>query len=482
MRFKILKIISNQVWTNKISNSSTLWLIGVCNILLFIALISGYNNYAQQEKTASQYSQEVRERWENRPDKHPHRMAHYGYVAFRQPYPLSFFDFGLDSYVGKAVFLEAHKQNTVNFSEASQSNGLLRFGEITAAMIFQLLLPLLIFFLGYDLVAKEREHGTLRILITQGLSWKEIIIGKSIGLLYLILSIFLPSVLLGFILIFMNDALIENSQVLIRYLILITCYLVYFFVTSLIAVIISANSKTSKIALIRLIGLWLLFTLVTPKISQVIGYNLYPSPSKIEFDTIVEKDLIKQGDSHNPNDPHFKFLKDSLLKTYNVDSTHKLPFNYSGFVMREGEKLSANTYKFHQKNLVEIFKKQQNIVRFTAVLNPYMAIKNISMALSGTDYHSFNDFQNQAEKFRYSLAQNMNELQIKYISNIVKNSSDKKAKISKQNWAQLPDFDHQFLSLEKVLGNELLSFFSLLIWLAVIVLGVKFYTKNLNPF
>ncbi|NJL77175.1 MAG: DUF3526 domain-containing protein [Saprospiraceae bacterium] len=96
------------------------------------------------------------------------------------------------------------------------------------------------------------------------------------------------------------------------------------------------------------------FTLIMPRIAQVIGQNGYPSPSKIEFDKAVEADLIKQGDSHNPDDPHYKVLKDSILQAYQVDSTHNLPFNYAGLVMREGEKLSAETYNQHQNRLINI--------------------------------------------------------------------------------------------------------------------------------
>jgi ABC-2 type transport system permease protein len=238
-----------------------------------------------------------------------------------------------------------------------------------------------------------------------------------------------------------------------------------------LAILVSAKAKSSKSALTSLIGFWLFFTLMLPKVSQVVGQNLFPSPSKIEFDTTVEQELIKQGDSHNPNDPHYKALKDSLLTAYKVDSTHKLPFNYSGYVMREGEKLSAETYKKHQAVLVETYQKQQNVVRFTAFLNPYMAIKNLSMALSGTDYSAYNDFQNQAEDFRYKLAQTMNELQIKYIANKVKSSADKKAIISSKNWKDLPDFHHQFLNLGMVLKNEIVSIISLILWIMV-VLGI----------
>lgn len=482
MRIKILNLIQKQVWSSKIKNSSTLWLIGIFNILLLFALISGYKNLVSQQETVQHFSHEVRERWENRPDKHPHRMAHYGYVAFRNRFPLSFFDFGMDSYLGNAVFLEAHKQNTVNFSEASLSNGLLRFGEISAGMILQLLLPLLIFFWGFDLVAREREHGTLKILLTQGVSWQEIILGKSLGLFYLALSIFVPSVILGLVFLFFNEYSTENPQSYLRYVVLTISYLIYFFILSVLAILVSSKAKSSKSALTLLIGFWLFFTLMLPKISQVVGQNIFPSPSKIEFDTTVEQELIKQGDSHNPNDPYFKALKDSLLTAYKVDSTHKLPFNYSGYVMREGEKLSAETYQKHEAKLVETYKKQQNVVRFTAFLNPYMAIRNLSMALSGTDYAAYNDFQNQAEEFRYKLAQTMNELQIKYIGNKIKSSADKKAIISKKNWADLPDFHHQFLAFGTVFKNEILSVISLFLWVLGLFFLVKYSIKNLKAF
>ncbi len=480
MRIKIIKILAKQVWSSKVKSSGTIWLIGIFNLLLLFALISGFSNLKRQHETVKYYSHDVRERWESRPDKHPHRMAHYGYVAFRHRFPLSFFDFGMDSFVGNVVFLEAHKQNTVNFSEASLSNGLLRFGEISAAMVLQLLLPLLLFFWGFDLVAREREHGTLRIFLTQGVSWQELIIGKSLGLFYLALSIFLPAAALGGVLLLLNDFSTENPQAYLRYLLLIGSYLVYFFVLAILAVFVSAKAKSSKTALTQLIGFWLFFTLMLPKVSQVIGQNVFPSPSKIEFDTTVEQELVNQGDSHNPNDPHFKAIKDSLLTAYNVDSTHKLPFNYSGYVMREGEKLSAETYKKHQTQLVETYQKQQKVVRFTAFFNPYMAIKNLSMALSGTDYAAYHDFQNQAESFRYKLAQTMNNLQMKYIGNKVTSSADKNAIISKQNWADLPDFEHQFLVFKQVLKNEILAIISLIGWLLALIYLVKNSTKKLK--
>ncbi len=482
MRFNMLKLVSIQVWSSALKNTSTRWLIGIFNTILIVALMTGFQNFTQQQQTIRHYSHEVRERWESRPDKHPHRMAHYGYVAFRQKFPLSFFDFGMDSYLGNAVFLEAHRQNTVNFSEASLSDSLLRLGEISAGMILQLLLPLLIFFWGFDTIAQERTHGTLRILLTQGISWQELILGKSLGLCLLSCWIVLPTLIIGFIILISEQADISSLELYIRYTTLVISYILYIFILSTLAVFVSAKAPSTKVALTQLIACWLFFTLIFPKVSQVAGQELFPSPSKIEFDTKVEQELIQQGDSHNPNDPHFKAIKDSLLSAYHVDSTHKLPFNYSAFVMREGERLSSETYQRHQARLVAIYQKQQNIVRFTALVNPYIAIKNLSMALAGTDYAAYHDFQHQAEAYRYQLTQTMNELQMKLISNKVKSSADKNAVISRKYWAAMPDFKHLFLPFKEVIQHEIISVISLIMWMICLFFIIKKSTKTFKAF
>lgn len=480
MRRRTLSILIKQVWKHTMKNQSTLWLIGIFNVLLLSSLLSAYRYMHDQQHLAHENSQEVREQWVNNPDKHPHRMAHYGYVAFRQKYPLSFFDFGMDSYVGNVVFLEAHRQNTVNFSAASLTNGLLRLGEISAGMILQLLVPLLLFFWGFQSIAKEREQGTLKVLVIQGVSGKELIVGKALGLFSLSLTILLPALFIGGILLTFNYLSHQYSEAYVRFALLILGYLGYFLLLSFLAVLVSASSSSSRSALIQLIGYWLLFTLVLPKVAQVVGQSLYPAPSKIEFDVAVEEELIKQGDSHNPDDPHYQALKDSLLTTYGVESTDDLPFNYSGFVMREGERLSAETFNRHQAQVFSIFLQQQDIIRLTSIFNPYLAIKNLSMALSGTDYMAYKDFQEQAETYRYDLAQHMNELQIEHISNTVKSSSEKGAVISKSYWENTPDFEHRFLSLSAVLRHEVLSFLSLLLWLGGLIIITHTYSNRLK--
>jgi ABC-2 type transport system permease protein len=477
-----IAILARQVWNNTVSQSSAKVLILAANSLLITFLFVGFLNQQKHQEQIHGFGQEVREQWENSPDKHPHRMAHYGYLVFREKFPLAFFDYGMDSYLGNVIFLEAHKQNTVNFSEANLSNGLLRFGELSAGMILQVLIPLLIFFWGFDLISRDREQGTLKILFAQGVSGFELIWGRVLGLFLVTLSLIAIPFVLGFGLLFFQQETDLLGQSVAHFVLLGMSYLIYFLILCLVAVWISSRSQSSKSSLISLIGLWLTFTLIVPKVAQVIGQSVYPSLSKIEFDTAVEAELIRQGDSHNPNDPHYAALKDSLLKAHGVDSTYKLPFNYSGYVMREGERLSTQTFLNHQKNLIEQYKNQQSILGVASWIDPYLAIKQLSMGFSGTDYAMYLGFQDQAETYRYQLAQTMNELQIDLISNRVKNSSDPAARLSSEYWEEFPDFHPTFLSGQEVLENNRFGLVVMILWLLMMVVTVSYSSYRIRVF
>ncbi|RZJ50341.1 MAG: DUF3526 domain-containing protein [Flavobacterium sp.] len=449
-------------------------------LLLLYAAFSGWENYTNQNETSEKYQHESRKDWLNNPDKNPHRMAHYGNFAFRKSTSLSVFEFGMEPFFGNAIFLEAHKQNTANFSEAGFSNSMLRFGEISIAMVLQILLPLLIFFLGFNSIAYERENGTLKLLLSQGISWKQLLIGKVLGVASVIMLLFIPTIII-LVLVWLG---LQNFSISVdetlKMLLFIAFHFIYLIFFCFIAVLISASSKTSKKALISLIGIWLVFTIILPRTTQAIGAYLYEAPSKIQFNSDIEKDILKQGDSHNPNDPHYKAIKDSLLTVYKVDSVQKLPFNYSGFIMTEGEKISSDIYKKHLEDLLKIYEKQNSFSKTISFFNPYIAMKNLSMGLSNTDYDSYIDFQKQAEDYRYTMAQKMNGLQIKYISNKKPGPNDKPLTIGKEHWADVEEFHYEPKAIWEVLKSEIVSVLSIILWISLLFILIRIAAKNLK--
>lgn len=473
-------LIANHLKKSVFKNTAVFIITLFIGVLLLYATFLGWKSYTNQNESSSKYQEQSRKDWLHNPDKNPHRMAHYGNFAFRKSTSLSIFEFGMQPYFGNVIYLEAHKQNSANFSEASFSNSMLRFGEISVAMVLQILLPLLIFFLGFNCIATERENGTLKLLLSQGVSWKQLLLGKIIGLTRVLLLLYVPTIVVLVLIWLLVQNFTVSVDETIKMLLFVLLHFLYLLFFCVITVLVSAASKTSKNALISLIGIWLLFTIILPRGTQAIGSYIYEAPSKIAFNSTIENDIIKQGDSHNPNDVHYKAIKDSLLLVHKVDSVQKLPFNYSGFIMTESEKISAKTYKKHLGTLLQVYKKQNSFSRAVSLFNPYTAIKNLSMALSNTDYDSYIDFQKQAEAYRYEMAQKMNALQVKYISNIKEKPTEKPYTIDKKHWEELGEFHYEPKGVLSILKDEIISIISIILWVVLLFITIRIAAKNLK--
>jgi len=473
-----IKLFALNFWYNATTPKTFYLLYSVFILLTAYAAVSGIKNHNTQNTIRLEHQNKARQSWEANPDKHPHRMAHFGTYAFRIHPPLGIFDYGIESFTGNTVFLEAHRQNSVNFSEATFSTGTLRFGELSLALLLQLVVPLILFFVGFSSIAADKQNGTLKMLLSQGATWKEMLFGKSLGLFAIAMLFFVPILLIViFALLTSADQTLHDFR-LLRLLFIGMGYLAFLFVVSSFTVIISAGSNTPKNALLRLLGIWLVLVVLLPKSAQTIGNYWFPTPSKLAFQSGIEKEVIKKGDSHNPDDPHYNNLRDSVLTVHNVSKVTDLPFNYGGFVMREGEKITSTLYKKHHARLISIYKRQNNVSRFSSFINPFTAIKQLSMTMSGTDFSSYIDFQNKADDYRYVLAQTMNELQMEYISPKKKSGSEgKKHVVGHQHWSAFRDFKHEPMAFSKSIQEAFPALISVILW-TMIAIGLLLFTSK----
>lgn len=477
MKKNVIILIAKQFFKKAFSNKGLLVLLAVFLAVLTYVTVTSWNAFEAHHHIVEHHQENSRESWEDSPDKHPHRMAHFGSFVFRLQHPLSVFDSGIETYTGNAVFLEAHKQNTANFSEASLSTGLVRFGDLNIAMLLQLILPLIIFFIGYSSIITEKENGTLKIIYIQGANIKEVLLGKSLGLFLVSSLFFLPAFLSLWSISFLEGNTLSNA-IVIRSLLITIVYTLFFMILCCITVIISAKSENSNKALLSLLGVWLLFFIIVPKTAQVLGNYAYPNLSKIEFRAAIEAKVSKEGDSHNPNDPYFNNLRDSILKVNNVTNVKDLPFNYSGFLMGKGEEKSAIIYNKQHKKLINTYKKQNSITNSLVLVNPYLAIKNLSMSFSGVDFETYVNFLLQTEDYRYKQSQYMNNLQMKFISNKANGSEGKVHVVKKEHWKALPEFNYQYISIYKTINNQLLAIITLCVWLIMcFIVMIKFSNR-----
>jgi ABC-2 type transport system permease protein len=148
--------------------------------------------------------------------------------------------------------------------------------------------------------------------------------------------------------------------------------------------------------------------------------------------------------------------------------------------MKEGEKISSRIYIRHQKELQTIYHQQQNLTDISGLINPAIAIKNFSMIATGTDFFSYTQFQKQAEEYRYQMAQHLNDLQIKHISNIKPEKGGPPAIIDKDNWKKFPDFNYQYTAVSDSLKEQSIPAVALLLWLAIGIAAIEISGRKLK--
>jgi ABC-2 type transport system permease protein len=213
---------------------------------------------------------------------------------------------------------------------------------------------------------------------------------------------------------------------------------------------------------------WVLACIIIPKTTVNVASNLYPVPSSFAFQQAIKEDESKGIDGHNPQDERAKILEKQILAQYKVDSVSQLPVNFDAIQMQEGEKYTSMVYQKHFTDLQNTFSAQNKLSEIVGLVNPFLAVRQASMALSGTDYVTHANFQQQAEGYRFKLVEAMNN----YMRDNSK-TGDWYFKTSKELWSKVPDFQYNEPSFGSVLSKNWLSMLSLLIWVTVGIWGVS---------
>lgn len=380
----------------------------ILSVLLLVATLGGYTNYQLQQEEVARAQAEKRQQWLNQDPKHPHIAAHFGTFAFKPKSVLSLMDYGLDAYAGTSVYLEAHRQHDFLFRPAQDYSSIIRFGELSLALVLQLLMPLLIIFLCFASFTQEKQDGTLRLLLSQGVTIRQLAFGKIAGYFTLIAILVFPFLLVTSVWLALGTDILISRDIVWRMGGLLLSYVAYFFVFIALAVTVSLLSDASRTSLLVLLGIWIFSTVILPKMAANLGDDVYPLPSAYAFRKAIDEEIRHGIDGHNSRDQRLATFQKELLAKYGVDTITALPFNYEGEVMKYGEAYSSDVYNRHFAHLQQILHQQNAISAGSSLLNPYLAIRNLSMGLSATDLSTVVAFQRAAEKYRMDFVQKMN--------------------------------------------------------------------------
>jgi ABC-2 type transport system permease protein len=452
--------------------------LGLLILLTVVAALISWTHQREISQMRAQFQAQAAQAFEAQPDRHPHRVVHYGHFIFRPLGPLAAFDPGVDAFTGNSMFLEGHRQNTANFGDIRQSSLLIRFGQLTPAFVLQVIAPLLLIFLGYGMVSRERERGTLRQLLVQGISARQLVAGKLLALGLVAVLVGLPA-MIGFALVAGQPGALAGPMIVIA-----AGYGIYLALWTMLVILISALLQRSRDALLALIALWAVTVILLPRIAPDIAASAHPLPTRLETEIAIQSDLRKLGDSHNPDDPFFAAFKQKVLRQYGVTKVEDLPINYKGLLGMEGEKLTSGLFDRYAASSFGTQKAQSGLMDGFGIASPTIALRRLSMAAAGTDLEGHKRFLEQAEAYRYEIVQRLNRLEadaVTYVDDIAEDAgADKRKRVSSENWHEIPAFSFKPASARDLVLASAPGLAILLAWLALCVLAVLPIARRLQ--
>ena len=437
------------------------WAAAIVFALLVGSLIVGWKHYADVEAQRAESQAADRETWVNQGEKSQHSAAHFGTYAFKPTSPLSSIDRGVLPYTGVSIFMEAHRVKEASYRPVDDANAMHRLGAITAASTLQFLVPLLIILLAFSSFAGEREHGTLRQLMSLGLKRRTVALGKALGVVLPLMLLLAPAAVVGAVAMALYAGPDAALWSLPRLLLMIVLYLLYFGVFIGLALIVSARASSTRVALTVLLGFWLWSSFLVPRAATDVADALFPTPTSVEFDRAVQAGF----DQLPAWTDRMHAVEERLMKKHGVDSPDLLPVSVPGSSLMEAEEDETRIYRQQFAALRKTYAAQDRAVQFGTVLAPMVAVQAASMGLAGSDLAHHRHFVEAAETYRYDYVQTLN-------LDMVERNASWDYRAGRSMWESIPAFTYESPGLSWALGHYTIGLGFLGLWFVAVTVMV----------
>ncbi|MDP7418402.1 MAG: ABC transporter permease subunit [Gammaproteobacteria bacterium] len=453
------------------------WTAAIMVLLLLTAMMAGYQKYTTAVRIQHAAQAGTNQQWLDQGDKNPHSAAHYGNYAFKPAGPLSYFDNGISNYTGTAVFMEAHKQNFAIGRPASDQSAIARFGDLSGANILQLLLPLLIIFLGFTSFSGERESGTLRQVLSMGVTNRQLLWGKALGVGSAVLIVVLPCILVGALALSMAQSVDHAEDMVTRVMTLSIAYLMYAGIFLFLTLAVSALTRHARTTLMVLVGFWAFTGFLMPKTASEISKFIEPTPAFGKWMADMRAHQLRGFDGVPPFAKFARYTKE-LFKEYGVSSVGELPMYFVAVRLQKLEEYDYPVFDQHYGMIREAYTSQRKVQDQLGILAPTLPLRSISMAISGTDLIQHVKFMTDAETYRRNMVVKMNDYLSKASVHLnTTYSSSNYMRADEEVFAIVPPFEFEPPNLNTMLTEHRSNFILLFLWLAASI-GLAVFAAN----
>jgi ABC-type transport system involved in multi-copper enzyme maturation permease subunit len=230
------------------------------------------NDYVRQQDDASRRQAEIQAYL----SKYAHFNRLGGVIAPSQP-PLPF------------LALVRGLSAEVNMDDFDNDPLPVMFPLIDLVFIVTILLSLAALVLSYDAVAGEREDGTLKLMLANGVTRARVILGKFFGGIVTLLIPFAVGLAIGTILLLLNPRVGWTGSDWGALGMIVAGAVVYIGLFFALGILFSSLHRSSASSIMTSLFAWVLIVLVIPNLSPYAASLLRPTPSRITVNRQISR-------------------------------------------------------------------------------------------------------------------------------------------------------------------------------------------------
>ena len=329
-------------------------------------------------------------------------------TIYRPPTVLSAFSAGLEKQLAGSAKIELDKVPELSVTQRSGNPYLPILGVFDESLIFKIIISILALLVAYDVIAGEREQGTLKLMLSGATARHQVLLGKLLaGLVTLSVPVTITFVI-GLVVLLSYPMVALSGSDWIRIGLMFVASLVFTAAMYQLGLLFSCLAKRSAISMVLGLFVWILFAIVIPNAGVHLAIQLRPLDSEekregrmlsLKQDLANELGRVKvdfsgslitsdEGDSFGG---YYAKRRD----IYWLNAEQKLNALTIPIKLRYADK----SLDIEQSNLNSFF-AQRDLARSLCCISPISTYENVMGILAGTDMTSFEHFINQVRVHR----------------------------------------------------------------------------------
>ncbi|MBN1506701.1 MAG: ABC transporter permease subunit [Sedimentisphaerales bacterium] len=339
-------------------------------------------------------------------------------TVYRRPQVLSVFSQGMEKRLGDSARIDFGAIPQTNAGPAEVNPYLSIFPTFDVLLIFKIVMSALALLVAYDTVSREKEQGTLSLILAHPLARGHVLLGKLVAGSLTLAVPATVAFLIGLLLLSSSRSVILTGGDWARILMMYVASLLFVLSMYNIGLLFSCLTRSSALALVLGLFFWVLAVAVVPDGSAYLARRLQPAETVEARDEQIAslsrqfredfserlKNLPGGGDFESDAEGPFDAYG-PLGGVFNYYATVCTPVGLERWIQRVQSEAALKTeYADKIREVARQYAgsqiRQAMVARRIGMISPACLYDNVMSALAGTDVADFQSWAQAATAYR----------------------------------------------------------------------------------